>query len=197
MTDHPQPPEINIPSLLEALLFVAPSPVTPAQLAKVLDVPTRQIENELEILEGEYAQRGFRIQRHQGRVQMTSAPEAAPYIENLLGLEASSHLSAAALEALAIIAYKQPITRPQIDALRGVNSDGVLRSLLSKGLIEEVGRAETMGRPMLYATTLDFLQAFGLASLDSLPPLEAEDAVPGAETLTAASQNKPGEGETS
>ncbi len=94
-------------------------------------------------------------------------------IESLLGLETSGRLSNAALEALAIVAYKQPITRPQVDAVRGVNSDGVLKSLLNKGLIEEVGRAETMGRPVLYATTADFLQHFGFSSLEELPPLDA------------------------
>ncbi len=172
MTDTLPTPELNITTLLEALLFVSPSTLTPTQLAKVLDVPTRQIEKELDSLQAEYAQRGIRLQRHQGRVQLTTAPEAAAYIEILLGLEANSRLSNAALETLAIVAYKQPVTRPQIDSIRGVNSDGVLRSLLNKGLIEEVGRAETMGRPMLYATTADFLQAFGFSSLDDLPPLE-------------------------
>jgi len=93
-------------------------------------------------------------------------------VERFLGLEATSRLSRAALETLAIIAYRQPISRPQVDAIRGVNSDGVIRSLLSKGLIEEVGRAEGPGRPILYGTTAAFLQAFGLTSLDELPPLE-------------------------
>jgi segregation and condensation protein B len=95
-------------------------------------------------------------------------------IEKFLGLEATSKLSRAALETLAIIAYQQPVTRPEIDAVRGVSSDGVLKSLLSKGMIQEVGRAERPGRPILYTTTSDFLQHFGLNSLEELPPLSTE-----------------------
>jgi segregation and condensation protein B len=93
-------------------------------------------------------------------------------------LEASSKLSRAALETLAIIAYQQPVIRPEIDAVRGVSSDGVLKSLLSKGLIQEVGRAERPGRPIIYTTTSDFLQYFGLNSLDELPPLSIELSTP-------------------
>jgi segregation and condensation protein B len=104
-------------------------------------------------------------------VQLTTAPEIANQIETFLGLEATSHLSRAALETLAIIAYQQPVTRPRIDSIRGVNSDGVMKSLLLKGLLQEVGRAEGPGRPILYGTTPDFLQHFGLNSLGELPPL--------------------------
>jgi segregation and condensation protein B len=122
-----------------------------------------------------YAQSGYdygiRIQRIHGRIQLTTAPQAASMIERFLGLEATSRLSRAALEALSIIAYKEPVTRPQIDAIRGVNSDGVLKSLLNKGLIQEVGRAEAPGRPILYSITQDFLAHFGLNSLADLPPL--------------------------
>jgi segregation and condensation protein B len=94
----------------------------------------------------------------------------------MLGLDASSRLSRAALEALAIILYKQPVTRPAIDAIRGVNSDGVLKSLLHKGLVQEVGRAEGPGRPILYGTTGECLQYFGLSSLAELPPLEEAES---------------------
>jgi segregation and condensation protein B len=104
-------------------------------------------------------------------VQLTTAPEIANQVEAFLGLEATAHLSRAALEALAIIAYQQPVTRPQIDSIRGVNSDGVMKSLLAKGLLQEVGRAEGPGRPILYGTTPEFLQHFGLGSLGELPPL--------------------------
>jgi segregation and condensation protein B len=93
-------------------------------------------------------------------------------IENFLGVEVTTTLSQAALEALAIVAYRQPITRPEIEEVRGVNSDGVVRNLLSKGLIEEVGRREGVGRPVLYATTADFLSYFGLSSLDDLPAFD-------------------------
>ena len=102
---------------------------------------------------------------------MTTAPETASQVERFLSLEATSRLSRAALETLAMIAYQEPVTRPQIDDVRGVNSDGVIRTLLSKGLIDEAGRAEGPGRPVLYTTTPDFLQHFGLTSLDELPPL--------------------------
>ncbi len=116
--------------------------------------------------------RGIRLQRHEGRFQLTTAPEMAEEIEKYLGLEATARLSRAALETLAIIAYRQPITRPGVDAIRGVNSDGVLKSLLSKGLIQEMGRTEGPGRPILYGSTQDFLQHFGIDSLDDLPPFE-------------------------
>jgi segregation and condensation protein B len=108
-------------------------------------------------------------------VQLTTAPQASEIIEHFLGLEVTTRLSQAALEVLAIVAYMQPITRPRIDQIRGVNSDGALRTLLSKGLIEEVGRMDTPGRPILYATTPDFLQYFGLSMLQELPPLSADE----------------------
>ncbi|KAA3660648.1 MAG: SMC-Scp complex subunit ScpB, partial [Chloroflexi bacterium] len=101
--------------------------------------------------------------------------EASSVIERFLGLEVTSRLSQAALEVLAIVAYLQPITRPQIDQIRGVNSDGALRTLLSKGLIEEVGRMETPGRPILYGSTPEFLQHFGLSIIEELPPLETDE----------------------
>lgn len=157
--------------LLEALLFAAPAPVSLAQLASTLEVTTRRVEIGLEELENYYERRGLRVQRHAGKVQLTTAAEIAPLVERFLGLEVTTHLSRAAVEALAIIAYRQPITRPQVDSIRGVNSDGVIRSLLNKGLLQEAGRADGPGRPILYETTPDFLQHFGLNSLEELPPL--------------------------
>ena len=169
---------LSLTARLEALLFVAPGAVTPIQLASALDLPPAEVEAGLKALEAGYAgpeeSRGLRLQRHHGRVQLTSAPEAALWVERFLGLEATSRLSRAALETLSIVAYREPITRPQIDSIRGVNSDGVLKSLLSKGLIQEVGRAEAPGRPILYSATADFLAHFGLSSMDELPPLEEE-----------------------
>ena len=170
---HPQSPQ-DLKAPLEALLFVAPGPVTAAQLAAALEITTAEVEAGLAQLGEELQGRGLRLQRHAGQLQLTTAPEMAPLVERFLGLEATSHLSRAALEALAIVAYQQPATRPQLDAIRGVNSDGVLKSLLSKGLVQDVGRAEGPGRPILYATTSDFLQHFGLNSLEELPPLEEE-----------------------
>jgi segregation and condensation protein B len=178
MTDNILP-ETDLLAKLEALLFVAPGAVSAPQLAAALEISIADVQHALSELEEDYKQnpnlRGIRLQRHMGRVQLTSAPEAAPWIERFLGLEATSRLSRAGLEALAIVAYQQPVTRPQIDAIRGVNSDGVLKSLLSKGLIQEVGRAEAPGRPILYSTTPEFLQYFGLNSLEELPPLVLEE----------------------
>ena len=155
------------------MLFVADGPVALDQLASALEVKIKLIEEAIAYLEKSYDGRGLKIQRSADRVQLTTAPAAATYIERFLGLEAVAHLSRPALETLAIIAYKQPVSRPQIEALRGVNCDGVIKSLVSKGLIEEVGRVEAPGRPIIYSTTPDFLQHFGLSSLQELPPLEA------------------------
>jgi segregation and condensation protein B len=102
---------------------------------------------------------------------LTTAPEVAEAVERFLGLEATSRLSRAALETLAIVAYQQPVTRPYIEGVRGVSSDGVMKSLLGKGLVQEIGRAEGPGRPILYGTAPDFLQHFGLNSLTELPAL--------------------------
>jgi segregation and condensation protein B len=152
---------------------VADEPVPVGQLAEALQVPADEVEAALVTLRDRCQQRGVRLQRAGDRVQLVSAPEMAAYVERFLGLELHSKLSQAALEALAIVAYQQPVTRAQVEAVRGVNSDSVLRTLVSKGLIEEVGRMETVGRPILYGTTFDFLQFFGLESLKDLPDLEA------------------------
>jgi segregation and condensation protein B len=166
--------EFSLSAQLEGLLFVAAEPVAPSQLAAALAVNLNEIERGLKQLEEDLKTRGLRLQRHSGRVQLTTAPELSGLVETFLGLEATSHLSRAALEALSVIAYQQPVTRPQVDAVRGVNSDGVMRSLLNKGLIQEAGRAEGPGRPILYSTSPEFLQHFGLNSLLELPPLELE-----------------------
>ena len=157
---------------VEALLFIATQPVSINQLASSLDVSAGRIEKTINLLQEQYKQRGIRIQEHQSRYQLTSAPEFAKDVEAFLDIELSARLSSAALEALAIIAYKQPVTRPGVDAIRGVNSDGVMKTLLSKGLIEELGRSDGPGRPILYGTTSDFLQYFGLETLQQLPDFE-------------------------
>lgn len=165
---------LNLEAAIEAVLFVASGPVSLTQLADATGRTSQEIEQSIKALEFQYQaqNRGLRIQKHEGKYQLTTAPELAPLVEQYLGLEATARLSRAALETLAIIAYRQPITRPGIDAIRGVNSDGVLKSLLIKGLIQEIGRADTPGRPILYAVTGEFLQQFGLNSLDDLPPFE-------------------------
>ena len=163
--------ELPLYMKLEALLFVAAEPVSTAQLATALDVSPSVVERGLNELEASLSTRGLRLQRQAGRSQFTTAPQLSELIERFLGLEATTHLSRAALETLAIIAYQQPVTRPQIDSIRGVNSDSMMKSLLSKGLILESGRADGPGRPILYSTTPEFLQHFGLNSILEMPPL--------------------------
>ncbi len=165
-------------ALLEALLFVAPQPLALETLAEAAGLSLEETETALATLEARLATGGLRVQHSKKRMQIVSASEAAPHIEKLLGLEVHLHLSQAALETLAIVGYAQPITRPQIEAIRGVGSDSVLRTLLNAGLIEEVGRAETVGRPILYGTTFEFLQQFGLQKPDDLPPLERPEKQP-------------------
>ncbi len=164
--------DISLVDQVEGLLFVAPGPVALQQIAASLDVPTSIIEESIEELVKRYERSGgLYLQVHKGKYQLTTKPGLGAVIEKFLGLQATSRLSRAGLETLAIIAYKQPFTRPQLDDVRGVNSDGVLKSLLSKGLIEETGRADGPGRPIIYGTTSEFLQYFGLTSLENLPPL--------------------------
>lgn len=165
----------NTSARIEAVLFVAASPVSAAQIAETLGVSMREVEQALAELQQQYDGRGLSIQCYSGRYQMTTAADLAADVEKFLGLELTTRLSRAAIETMAIIAYRQPITRPGIDAIRGVSSDGVIKSLLSRGLIQEVGRAEGPGRPILFSTTVDFLQHFGLNSLEQLPPYEVDE----------------------
>ncbi|MFQ5436701.1 MAG: SMC-Scp complex subunit ScpB [Anaerolineae bacterium] len=162
-------------ALLESILFVASGPVNTGRLAKALEITPAAVARLLDALEQDCRQRGIRLQWSGNAVQLTTHPAASSVVERFLGLEVTTRLSPAALEVLAIIAYMQPITRPQVDEIRGVNSDTSLRTLLATGLIEEVGRKETPGRPILYATTPEFLQHFGLSTLELLPPLSAEE----------------------
>jgi segregation and condensation protein B len=179
MTEQPfENNPLRLEACLEALLFVSAGPVAISQLAEALDRSQQVVDEGLKKLEQEYAlqQRGLSIQRHAGKVQLTTTTSASGLVEKFLGLEATARLSRAALEALAIIAYRQPVTRPGVDAIRGVNSDGVMKSLLTKGLVQEVGRSEGPGRPILYGTTSEFLQHFGLTSLTVLPPYDQVEA---------------------
>lgn len=170
---------LGLAALIESLLFVADEPVSVGRLAEALEQSPGRVEQGLEELERALEERGLRLQRMGNRVQLVTAPEAASAVERFLGLSERRRLSLAALETLAIIAYRQPISRPEIEAVRGVNCDSVLRTLLSTGLVEEVGRATGVGRPVLYGTTFAFLQHFGLSGLEELPPLgtaESENA---------------------
>jgi segregation and condensation protein B len=173
--DNDTPSQPPLTAIVESLLFVADRPVSVKQLAEAIQCDGRDVEATLELLAQEYQCRGVRLQYQRDRVQLVTAPGVAPYVERFLGLSLSGSLSTAALETLSIIAYKQPVTRAEIEAIRGVNSDGVLRTLMSKGLIEELGRLATVGHPILFGTTFEFLQYFGLSSLDELPMLEMEE----------------------
>jgi segregation and condensation protein B len=180
MSESKNQDPLEISAKLEALIFVSGQPVEPTQLATILEISPTIVEQGLAQLDLDLNNRGLRLQRHDGKVQLTTVPQMAGLIEQFLGIETISRLSRAALETLAIIAYQQPVTRPQIEAIRGVSSDGVMKSLLGKGLIEEAGRTEGPGRPILYKTTPDFLQHFGLNSLLDLPSLDQhEEAIGG------------------
>jgi segregation and condensation protein B len=161
---------------LESVLFVAAEPAALDRLRAALGCSETDLEAALQQLAVDLRERGIRLQRGPEGVQLVSAPEYSQQIEKFLGIQASSRLSTAAIETLAIVAYRQPIHRLQIEEIRGVNSERVLRVLLAQGLIQEVGRASGVGRPVLYGTTDDFLQRFGLESLTQLPPIEAIDA---------------------
>jgi segregation and condensation protein B len=174
----PRPLPLPASALLESLLFVADEAVPVDRLATILEIDLPEVEGALVELQQEYQARGLRIQQKRQRVQIVTAPEASPYIQRFLGLELTGRLSPAALETLAIVAYRQPVTRAQIEDIRGVNSDSVLRTLVNRGLIEEVGRLEQAGRPIIYGTTFEFLQQFGLSRLDDLPPLELDGEIP-------------------
>lgn len=165
----------DLKKIVEAALFVSSGSVPMDDLAKFVQISTTELSALIAEMNAEYAEKhGLRISEHKHRIQLVTSPEMALPLEEFLGIEITTTLSRAALEALAIIAYKQPITRPQIEEVRGVNSDGVVRNLLSKGLVQETGRAETLGKPVLYGTTEDFLHYFGLQSLDELPDVENE-----------------------
>jgi segregation and condensation protein B len=162
----------RLKNLVESLLFVADKPVDLRQLVRVLEADEETISEVIEMLGEECRQRGVRILRDGKTVQMVSSPEAAFHVEKFLGLGGVGRLSAAALETLAIIAYEQPVTRAQLQAVRGVNSDRVVANLIARGLVKEAGRLEQAGHPALLATTPEFLQHFGFSSLEELPALE-------------------------
>lgn len=152
------------------MLFVADAPIEIAALARTVNAPRAQVIEKLDELGDACRERGVRLQRTGELVQLVSAPQTAAYVERFLGLE-HPPLTNASLETLAIIAYRQPITRAGIEAVRGVDCDGPVRTLAARGLIEDVGRAPVIGRPTLFGTTVRFLEYFGLEKPDDLPPL--------------------------
>jgi segregation and condensation protein B len=158
---------------LEALLFVSDEPLTPAVLSQALEVDRRTVEGLCDRLQAELEERGsgLVLRNVAGGWRLFSHPDTQPAVERFVLSSRQARLTKAALETLAIVAYKQPATRHQVSAIRGVNSDGVLRALTDRGLVEEAGRDEGPGRPVLYATTPQFLERLGLPSLASLPSL--------------------------
>lgn len=158
-------------SAVESLLFVAGRSLEFAELRRLLLVEEKRLREAIALLadDCERQGRGVRVQRTAESVQLVSAPENARFVAALLGLPTQVKLTTAALETLAVVAYRQPITRSQIEFIRGVNSDRALASLIQHGLVIEVGRAGTVGRPALFGTTAEFLQQFGLTTLDALP----------------------------
>jgi segregation and condensation protein B len=161
----------QIAAAIESLLFVSGRPLEYAELRKLLNVDDTELAYGLQMLNDQLDSqgRGIRLQRLGEQVQLVTAPENARYIAALLDLPMTARLTTAAMETLAIISYRQPITRAQIEAIRGVNSDRAVASLVQHGLVVEIGRAQTIGRPALFATTPEFLQQFGLTSLEQLP----------------------------
>lgn len=179
----PEPPPQALPALIEALLFVADGPVEASALARALNVTRRRLEGAFEPLAESLANRGTRLQTGPDGVQLVTAPEVALYVEYFLGLEAKRKLSNAALETLAVVAYRQPVTRATVESIRGVNSDAPIATLRARGLIAEGGRAPGPGRPLLFVTTQRFLEHFGLErpeDLPELPPLEEPGPPPDA-----------------
>jgi segregation and condensation protein B len=163
------------------------------RLQRALELDRDAVEAALSRLAASYRTRGVRLQRKGDAVTLVSAPEAAPYVERFLGLGESGRLSGPALETLAIVAYRQPVTRMQIEAIRGVGADYAIRTLLARSLIHEVGRLETVGRPVLFGTTFEFLQYFGLETLDQMPALpEAFAELAEARERAVAEATEPG-----
>lgn len=173
MGDEEQPDGGMLSGRIEAILFVAGEPVRVDELAKALNVSVRAVDNELNKLRDEYDfhQRGFTLKRFGHQVQLATRALYAADVVHLLQPVQKQSLSQAAMETLAVVAYKQPVTRAEVEQVRGVKCDYSIQSLVNKELIVEVGRKEALGRPILYGTTENFLSHFGLTSLDDLPPM--------------------------
>lgn len=182
--DGPDDP-FEVASLVEALLLVAPGPTTVDELARGAGVLPAAVDAALATIE-QATGRGWVVQRHGDQIQLATAPRFATHVRRFLGLDRESRLSSAALETLAIVAYQQPVTRGEIEGVRGVDCAGVLATLLNRGMIEQVGRLPGPGNPIQYGTTPDFLLHFGLRSLADLPPLGQVDGQDIGASLEAA-----------
>ncbi len=166
--------ELTMESVVEAVLFASDESLTVARLAGIAGTGVKQIRRHIENLNDKYKanNNAFRIEQIAGGYQMLTLSDYNPWLKKLLRVRSDSKLSPAALETLAIIAYKQPVIRADVEAIRGVQAGEMIRNLMYKRLVKIVGRAEVLGRPMLYGTTRKFLETFGLNSLKDLPKIE-------------------------
>ncbi|HEV8698911.1 MAG TPA: SMC-Scp complex subunit ScpB [Candidatus Limnocylindrales bacterium] len=198
-TTEDRPPIELTEATLEALLFVAERPLRRREIASLAGVDAATVDERLGDLEVSLRERGIRLLIDGDQVELATAPEAGALVARYVGADAV-RLSPASLETLAIVAYRQPVTRGAIERIRGVDSDYTVRSLLHRRLIVELGRSAAPGRPFLYGTGFDFLERFGLTSLDELPPLDVDIAArlaeEGGEPLTEPmfTSDGPGEG---
>ena len=170
--------EVNITAAIEAVLFASGAPVEPSRIAQALEISAEEAERRIAELIDDYnkAQRGITIIKLKNSYQMVSRKEYAPQIRTVMDLRRNTPLSQAALEVLAVVAYNQPVTKAFVEQVRGVDCSGVIGSLTSKDLIEEKGRLELPGRPLLYGTTENFLRCFNVSCIEELPPLpESEE----------------------
>ncbi len=177
--------KVNLQYAIEGILFAAGEPVKASKLAAVLEEPIEKVNEAVKLLRHEYDLnlRGLKIIEIDDGYQLCSRPEYYAYIQEILGEQRRQALSNAAMEALAIVAYKQPITRGQVEYIRGVNSDGAMNRLVERNLIEESGRLDAPGRPILYKTTQNFLRCFGLKNPSDLPPVDMSKISPEYEQL--------------
>jgi segregation and condensation protein B len=172
--DDPSPGELT-EAQLEALLFVAEKPLTRAEIAQLAGVDRETVDARIGDLQVSLVESGIRLVESGERVELATSPDAGRLIARYVGVDAP-RLSTPSLETLAVVAYRQPCTRAMIEHIRGVDSDYTLRTLVHRRLVVELGRSEAPGRPILFGTGFDFLERFGLTSLDQLPPLESDVA---------------------
>lgn len=169
--------EINISAAIEAILFSSGDSVEKSRIAQALEITEKQVDETVDKLIDDYSaqNRGITIIKLDSAYQMTAVKDYAPQIRTVMDLRRNTPLSQAALEVLAVVAYNQPVTKAFVEQVRGVDCSGVIGSLTTKGLVEEKGRLELPGRPLLYGTTEHFLRCFNISSLEELPPLPEDE----------------------
>ena len=182
--------DTDIAGIIEAMLYVAPEPPSITELAAGAELEPQEVERGLRVLQ-QSPHRGLVVQRHGDMVSLGTAPTLATHVRRFLGLDREAKISSAAMETLAIIAYRQPVTRSEIEAVRGVDCSGVIATLHARNLIEPVSRRPTIGNPIQYGTSAAFLKHFGLSSLAELPSLGMINGVPGHDVLANATRDEP------